>query len=213
MLDKDLASSSGSGAVTFFRSPRTTNSSVSLYLNIFQIITFFNLIRVAFGNNPPNPFNFINGNCFYDFSITDAWSQGWPAYVDVVNNLVNGSVGAITQYSDYVPANTIWDQTVCNSYFSLQSNCSLEIAQTFVSKFSAMFNNDTVVSTLKDCFKWDTTSKVALGVIAGICGLAVLFCLGMLVKAGIREGINCCNRRGYDNLDEEAGGLQLDSRK
>jgi hypothetical protein len=190
--------------ITFFR-PHQSNVSISssTFFNFFRFLSFMTLLDVVSGNNPPNPFTFIAGACYYflSTSASSMWDNYAP-YASIVNNLVTNVTGPITQTTDYIPAaNTLWKVDICGTYSTLQSNCNQTSAVPFVNNFIAMANNDSFVQAAKAaCGKGST---IAIWVVVGVCvAPAIILALYGLAKAA-QAGCNALRRSGYDDINDD----------
>lgn len=202
MLDKKLVGSGSTDNLTFFKpSASNYNRSSSLFLSLFRYVSFFALVDVIFakGMKIENPFAFMQSNCSYSFTtipvIDENVPEIWPAFQSAAHNLINGSVGAITQLNQSIPAPNVWLENICSIGFALQSKCSNETVAVFVDAFKSMFNNDTAVITARKCEKSDIPEKVMFGIMMGIVGLTSLLLIGSCIRA-------CVTARNRDEYDE-----------
>ncbi len=164
MLSKETNNSNGSGQVTFFKAYERSNVSCgSVFFSLFRQLSYFLFLDVVLGNDPPNPFLFTNSNCYFSFdSASSPGRKSWPAFLSIVNGLLNGTAGAITQTRSYLPAdNTIWSKTICEDGYMLQSNCSQNGTNTFSDSFIAMINNNTAIEELRNCGYWTIGNTIA----------------------------------------------------
>lgn len=207
MQDRQGLGVKNRGTATFFKSGEQISLSASTFFNLFRIFNFLTLLDVALGNNPPNPFTFMGTDCYYSLSSDSGpGRKSWPAFVSIVNSLVTGLLGPITQTKTYVPADiTIWNKNICEDGFAFQTNCSLTGSIPFSNNFIAMVNNDTAIQDLKNCGYWGIGNTIATIIALAICLAIMAWALTKIVGICSNE----CQRRDYDAI----GGNENDAPK
>lgn len=215
MPNQDVTEQAGKSTPTFFQSYRRIkmDDNALIAAQLLRIFTAFALIDIVLSNSPPNPFKFMEENCYYYLTTLPVvtpdspFVQGWDAFLNIVNNLVNNTAGNITQCGDtYVPATTIWSETACQISYLLQSNCTQAQVEVFKNTFI-----DMVKPIFELLCKMNTLAlKVTVGV---VLGLPVLIALGLAIKAGINYAITY-SRRDYVDIDanKEQTMLSVNSR-
>jgi hypothetical protein len=177
-----------------------------LFLSFFKILSFITFLDVIFAKgNVANPFSFMQANCSYSLAtipvIDDNVRQTWLAFDSIVNHLINGTAGAITQLNQTISAPNIWLERICHVDFALRGNCSNETVASFLNDFKSMLNNDTAVVTARKCQGTDLPEKILFGIIVGIVALSCLVCIVSFIRS-------CCTtyrRREYDDLGDGEG--------
>jgi hypothetical protein len=205
MLERRPLSSGEQKNFTFFQ-PKLLNHtfSSSLFLNFFKVLSFLTFVDLAFANGPSNPFAFLQANCSYSLTTmplidSEGRYRTWPAFESIVNHLINGTAGAITQVNKSNPAPNVWTDKICYVDFLLRSNCSKAIVAPFLNAFNAMLNNDTAVDDARKCLESELLVKVCLGVVAAIVLLACLTGIVVCIRSAIQS---CNNRTDYDEIED-----------
>lgn len=193
----------------FFRGNVRNSSDHSSSLGFSMIASFLALsfLNMARAINAPNPFTFIQNNTLFSlFTDPEVNAKdhyiGWPAYESLVNAVVSGETGPITQATGtYYAKLQAWYVEACDLNIMLDTNGTLADAQPFLDRFNQTVVNNTILAAARskspdECAHL-SKAEVAITTIAIIIGASLTllairaFCMWL-----------CSDRRNYVPIGE-----------
>lgn len=198
--------STATAPIEFFSNPKLPQIDSSVLINLFRLFSYAAVVKFVNACNHTNPLVFKqDGNHFTfgtdpyidpDKGLNKVGNITWTAYQSILDKLLNGLLGNITQIDTcYLPyTKRIWSAAPCKVTLVLESNNTQVAVANFLDRFNQLVQNDTAFQNASEC-QGNEKSYVVLGM-SLLFGFMAIGMLSLFLARKYQQ------RQGYSEVPE-----------